>query len=235
MLFGVESGWEPVLPYVKAAAKTALKRRSIDGIRRTLAALSPPSRFPRLEEYERGATCRGSGMVIFQTRAWDPATGTDPTDREMINENRAELIQALRSELGPRFMGGFISDEFSRQYYGDLVTTGASDRSQYLKRIRSADIGIASLGLHRSTPFKVPEYLAAGRAVLTEPLYYKVGPDPGSAILEFSSIDECVTQIDQLLAEPKTLAHRQDLALAYWREHVRPDRIMLRMLSQVFK
>lgn len=233
MLLGVESGKEPLAGYLWALMKGAIRRRSLQGVRQTLSAIKPSRRFPHLEEYERDSSLRGSGKVLFQPKAWDPRTGSDPADRERINEYRADLIRALRADLGPRFIGGFIPDNFAREHYGDLLTTSQTGRSEYLTSIREVDIGIASIGLHRSTPFKIPEYLAAGRAVVSEPLHFEVDPAPGQALNTFSSVDDCLTQVADLLRDGPTLDQRQDAALAYWRDHVRPDRIAQRLPQRV--
>lgn len=231
MLLGVESGKEPISRYLLSTFSRAIRRRSMSGARRTVSALAR-GRFPTVEEYELNSASRGTGGVFFQPRAWDPAEG-DPNDREMINEYRAELIRALRSEFGPGFTGGFVASEFARARYPELLFTGSSERSDYLARIRQSDIGIASIGLHRSTPFKIPEYLAAGRAVLSEPLYFQVGPDPDGAIGSFTSVSDCVEQVSTLLSNRDQLIQRQEAALVYWRDHVRPDRIMARMIRTV--
>ncbi|MBB1501286.1 glycosyltransferase family 1 protein [Propioniciclava sp. MC1683] len=233
MLLGIESGVESIGPYLLATVMSAVRRRSFAGAWRTVRALSPKARFPRVEEYEANSLGRGSGGIFFEPRAWDPRDGSDPGDREVINEYRAELIRALRSEYGPRYTGGFVANPFAIEHYGDLLCTASSERSDYLRRMRTCDIGIASIGLHRSTPFKIPEYLAAGRAVLTEPLHFEMGPEPGLAIAEFASVHDCVEQIDSLLSRPVELAMRQDAARAYWRDHVRPDQVMARMLRSV--
>ena len=233
MLLGAESGKEPISRYLLSTFTRAFRRRSLAGARRTVSALARSARFPLVEEYEQNSARRGSGGVFFQPRAWDPSDGMDPSDRESINEYRADLIRTLRAELGPRFTGGFVPSEFARANYGGLLTTGSWARSEYLNSIRALDIGIASIGLHRSTPFKIPEYLAAGRAILSEPLHYQVGPDPGRAMSTFVSVVDCLDQIETLLSDPHELAERQNASLAYWKDHVRPDQVMARMLRTV--
>lgn len=233
MLVGAVSGKEPTKSYLGSTLHRAIRRRSLTGARRTLSALSPKARFPSIGEYEQGAAMRGSGKVFFQPRAWDPKDGGDPGDRESVNEHRARLIRVLRAELGPRFIGGFVPSDYARANYGDLLSTESSERSHYLKRLRNADIGISSIGLHGSTPFKIPEYLAAGRAILSEPLRFQVGPDPGLAVSTFESVADCIGQLDALLSDQTALAERQDAALAYWKQHVRPDQVMARMLRKV--
>ncbi|MGI5951022.1 MAG: hypothetical protein ACOX61_04150 [Brooklawnia sp.] len=235
MLFGVESGYERLSRYMAAAAKSGLRRRTLNQLRRTIAALRPAARFPRMEEYEQGWQERGSGKVLYQTRAWNPAEGSDPSDRERLNESRASLIRLLRRELGGRFVGGFIPDDFSRAHYGDLLSKHGVQRSEYLKLVKGSDVGIASIGLHQSTPFKIPEYLAAGRAIVSEPLIYDPGPSPGDAIMEFRSVGECLQTIDTLLSDKKELSRRQDESVKYWRTHVRPDRIMERVLQSALE
>lgn len=146
MLLNARSGKEPIGRYLVSTLARAIRQRSLTKARRTVSALTRGDRFPLVEEYEEEPARRHSGGVFFQTRAWDPSHGSDPEDRESINDYRAELIRTLRSELGPRFTGGFVASDFARTRYPRLLTTGSAERAEYLNRIRSCDIGIASIG-----------------------------------------------------------------------------------------
>lgn len=106
--------------------------------------------------------CRSYEQVVRQPATWgrslsnagrDPSLGSDPADREAVNEQRA-TIRALREEVGDRFMGGFIPSEFVLAHYGDLISSNLSSRSDYIRLLKSSNIGISTAGLHGSSiPF----------------------------------------------------------------------------------
>lgn len=229
-LFGVESGSEPLAMYLAVQAASAVRNRSITGLKESLSAVSRGSRFPRLSEYEQVVRQPGNAAVVFQTRAWDPSLGSDPADREAVNEQRAQLIRALREEVGDRFMGGFIPSEFVLAHYGDLISSNLSSRSDYIRLLKSSNIGISTAGLHGSIPFKIGEYLVCGLAILSEPFRYRLEPQPGPAVSTFETSDECLSQVDRLLSDREVLAKRQQASYRYWHREARPDRIVERLI-----
>ena len=64
---------------------------------------------------------------------------------------------------------------------------------------------MASTGLHGSTGWKLAEYVAAGRAIVTEPLRYTLpgGFEEGKNYKTYTSPAECEEQLRQLLADRK--------------------------------
>ena len=88
----------------------------------------------------------------------------------------------------------------------------------YLHRMQHTEICVASTGLHGSTGWKLAEYVAAGRAIVTEPLQYTLpgGFEEGKNYKTYTSPAECETQLRQLLADPAAiLAMAQHNAVYY--------------------
>lgn len=53
-----------------------------------------------------------------------------------------------------------------------IVPDKLTGKRAYLHRMQHTEICVASTGLHGSTGWKLAEYVAAGRAIVTEPLRY---------------------------------------------------------------
>lgn len=154
--------------------------------------------------------------VLFMARLWDPAgdfpgqlTEEKSDERRLINESRAECIRLCRREFGSRFFGGITPSAFSQREYPDLLLpdSSAGKKNEYLRHMKTFDIHISTMGLHRSTGWKFAEYIAASRAVVSEPLYYESAGDlkEGKNYLSFTSADECAKRIDELFDNDRRL------------------------------
>lgn len=182
--------------------------------------------------------------IPCMTRAWDPgelpsAQANGREDRRQINDLRASSICAGRREFGERFYGGFTIDDFAGREYGDclLDSPRASDRRACLARVKSADICIATTGVHRSIGGRMSEYVAASKAIVSEPLFYTVPEDfaAGNNYLEFRSIEEFVAAIKRLLADTGTRKHMMYTNRAYYHAYVRPDAMVVTSLLKVLE
>lgn len=154
--------------------------------------------------------------VLFMARLWDPAgefsgqlTEEKSEERRQINESRAECIRLCRREFGSRFFGGITPSSFAQREYPDLMLEDSSvgKKNEYLKHMKTFDIHIATMGLHRSTGWKFAEYIAASRAIVSEPLYYESAGDlsEDKNYLCFKSADECAKRIDELFDDDRRL------------------------------
>ncbi len=154
--------------------------------------------------------------ALFMARLWDPAgefpgqlTEEKSEERRQINESRADCIRLCRREFGSRFFGGITPSPFAQREYPDLILEDGNigKKNEYLKYMKTFDIHIATEGLHRSTGWKFAEYLAASRAVVSEPLYYEStgGLAEGINYLSFNGADECVEKISTLFDSTRRL------------------------------
>lgn len=179
-------------------------------------------------------------QVLFMCRAWESSPHGSAylrADCEAVNEMRASCIRAARAEFGEYFYGGFMIDDFTRREYGDclLPDQKVSQRHAYLARVRESAVCVATTGLHGSIGWKMAEYVAASRAIVSEPLRYLVpgGFSPGRNFLEFTSLDSFIRNIDDLLCD---VSQRKAMMHAnwdyYWR-WVRPDAQVMRTIEKV--
>jgi hypothetical protein len=173
-------------------------------------------------------------VVLFMTRAWDPDDASDPRVRDdwaALNESRAAYVRALREEFGSRFYGGLHADEFSRHEYGDCLLPSRWSGSQraFLERMHRSSICVASTGLMSSIGWKMAEYVAASRAIVSETLRYVV---PGGFArdrnyLEYGSTQELLMAVERLLADDALRHGLMRANWAYYQAWVRPDALVL--------
>ncbi|NLO45466.1 MAG: glycosyltransferase family 1 protein [Clostridiales bacterium] len=161
------------------------------------------------EEFRAEPVVNDEPKALFMARLWDPAgefpgqlTEEKSEERRMINESRAECVRLCRAEFGERFFGGITPSPFAQREYSDVLLEDMSigKKNEYLKHMKSFDIHIATMGLHRSTGWKFAEYLAASKAIVSEPLFYESagGLSEGKNYISFDSPLECVEKIYEL-------------------------------------
>jgi hypothetical protein len=146
-------------------------------------------------------------LILFQTRAWDPyaAEWQVPDDTARLNDTRAQVIAALRKEFGEQVIAGFCPDRYAMANFPELLTTEPCDKYSYLSLLHRSTICIQTTGLFGSTGWKLAEYFAAGKAIVTEPILDElpVRPEEGKNILTFHNADECVEHCRRLMNHPE--------------------------------
>lgn len=222
------------LTYAIGAAISDL--RHLSGRGRSLRATVWCSRAGRLpptyEEIETPPT--GLAAVMLQVRCWEPDEGGDPEDRVRVNDSRAALIRELRNEFGSRFVGGFQSRPYARNTYPDCVADMPFDQRSYLETLRKCAVAVAGTGLHGSLPWKLAEYAAMSRAVVAERNENAVPDSHRGVYAVYESIRDCVDRCADLLSDASLRKERQEASGRLWREHVRPDRLVLERLHETF-
>ena len=174
-------------------------------------------------------------QIIFQTRTWDPAE-VDNADwkdeREHMNEMRAGIVRRLRTEFGPRFRGGFMPSAHARRNFGDCVLDlSSSSKRRYMNILKSADICVATAGLHGSNGWSLGEYAAASKAIVAQHLRYDVpGFQDGRHYLGFANADECVAHVATLVSDAERLRQMKNENYGFYQRYLRPDRLVLNSL-----
>jgi hypothetical protein len=194
---------------------------------------------PRLCKMEMLPDPGTQPRVLFMAGAWDPEISQahlpeKTEERHQINETRAECIRLLRDALGRSFTGGFIRNEFSEERYPDLVLPVGvkSSKREYIQRVREHQICVATTGLHGSIGWKLAEYVALSRAIVSERLHYEVpnGFSEGKHYLVFNSPGECVAKVKSLLENPNKRLTMMIENAQYYQSFLRPDALVLNTL-----
>jgi hypothetical protein len=193
-----------------------------------------------IDRFERPPMSDEFPTVLFMARLWDTQGVADAAarqQREAINEMRAACVRSGREAFGPRFVGGLRVDEFSTEYAPDCLLPSArhSDKRRYLDEVRGASICVATTGLHGSIGWKMAEYVAASKAIVTEPLLRTL---PGSFsagrnYLEFTSPEGFVQAVERLLRDRELRSAMMRANWAYYRSWVRPDALVLNTIRTV--
>ncbi len=195
---------------------------------------------PRLREMERPPEPTAEPRVLFLAAAYDPYDDPGRTpdkidDRISINETRARCIRLLKDALGERFTGGFAGSAFVRKRYPDLIASDSvTTQASYIATMRSHPICVATTGLHGSIGWKLGEYVAFSKAIITEKLLYSVPGDfgPNRNYLEFATPEDCAGAAVRLV-EDKDLRERLMLSNAsYYRAFVRPEALVANALAR---
>jgi len=185
-----------------------------------------------MNEYEQDCHTPTEAYLLFQTRAWS-LQGNRSQKIHQINEDRASLIRKMRDRFGNRFRGGFVPDAYAREQYPDCLTPEVTDLRGYTRLIQQAAVVVYTQGLSDSPAWKLGEYLAAGKAIVAEPITAEL-PRPlvsGQELIFYQSEQDCLDQCARLLDAP---AFRMTLACnaqVYYRAEVEPSARALRMLQ----
>lgn len=195
-----------------------------------------------VEEFEAAPHVGERPTVLFMTRLWDPCgepgegdnwrTEENRYGRDRLNAMRLACLEALADGFGERFVGGLRDTPYARRRAPDLVLDPEqTSRPRFVRAVHAAAIGISTRGLEGSNPWKLAEYCAASRAVVSEALAYEVpGLVPRLHYLDFRTPEECCARVQHLLDSPAAIVRMQVANQGFYRAFVRPDAVVERSL-----
>jgi hypothetical protein len=191
------------------------------------------------DKFEADPCLTDKPSIIFLARLWDPATSKREamqTERRYINDMRADCVRKLRKQFGDLFTGGVEPSPFSLENYRDVVVYDQEivKRKNYLKLMKQSSICITTMGLHGSNGWKLGEYVAGSKAIVTEKLQYAVPGDfcAGENYLEFSTPDECIEAVEQLVENAEMRFSMMLNNYNYYQNYVRPDQLIRNTLAR---
>jgi hypothetical protein len=193
------------------------------------------------EDYEYFPVAGKDPKILFLTRIWNPADfGAEDRKAEIeaINHSRISVVRTCQKEFGNIFCGGLTDDEFTRRHAGSLVAPlSLTNKKNYLDLVRSHAICIATTGLHGSTGWKFSEYVAAARAIVTEPLCYEVPGDFKSEqnYVEFTNAEELIAGISRLFRDRAVLTNMMQSNNRYYNNYLRPQNLVFNTLLRVLE
>lgn len=195
---------------------------------RQLFALPSPA------DFESPPAAPADLLVLYQTRLW-PLDGRDPGVAE-VNEERVRLVCALRQTFGSRFVGGLVPGPEAEASHPDLITDLPCSMRSYPRLVKRALVGVSTRGLRGSVGFKMSEYLAASRCIVSHPIDSGL-PEPlvaGGNFLSFATPEECIAQCDALLGDPARARQMRARNWDYYRSQVEPAAHLLATLERSF-
>lgn len=191
-------------------------------------------------DFEHFPIVAKENKILFLTKLWNPEEVSLEhlkAERENINKNRMDCIKACRKEFGKNFVGGLQQDSFSILKAKDLILPNAlTKRVSFLKTVKESNICIATSGLHNSIGWKFGEYVAASRAIISEPLEYEL---PGKFDLDknyfaYNNEQELLTKTAELLKNRDTLFEMMNSNFQYYNNYMRPDILILNTLLTIY-
>jgi len=177
--------------------------------------------------------------VIFMTQVWNTHNISNRQileERLEINKMRCECIGLLRKEFPKQFFGGIYPSEYALAIHKDFVLPDKRvfHKKNYLTRMHASDIGVSTMGLFGSNGGKLGEYVAAAKAIVTERLRYQVPGDFESGLnyLEFTTPEECVSQVRRLVDNPDLRFTMMQRNHTYYQSCLRPDVLVWNSLQK---
>jgi hypothetical protein len=174
------------------------------------------------------------GNILFQTRLWDPSNVRTPEKkffREHLNAVRIETVRQLKNKFDKRLVAGIEDTPLARSLCPDLIIDKASSsKKSYLRELRNSDICIATNGLENTLGWRIAEYVAFSKAVVSEPFDVMVPAwKEGAHYLLFK--DDLCARVDALLYQ-KNYTRMQQQNYEYYNQYMAPEALFNRLLKQ---
>jgi hypothetical protein len=182
--------------------------------------------------------------ILFLAAAWEPSNhkGADKLkneEREHITRTRAQCIETLRREFGTLFLGGFPHTDYARKYFRGALLDDPSffRKGTYVSLMKQHPVCVATTGLHGSIGWKLAEYVACSRAILTERMNYVVpgGFEIEKNFLEFDGPESCAENAARLMADHELRCRLMRNNNSYYEESLEPAKLVSRTLDIALK
>ncbi len=187
-----------------------------------------------VEDYEQPPERPVTQAVLFQPKVIPQKR--IPNFEERIIQPRVELVRRLKKEFGHSFWGGVIPNAFTLQHFPDAITNCPTRRRDYINLCKRALVTVYTRGYHDSLAYKLPEYLAASKCIVAEPLRNELPTPliPGIHYLEFNSAEECLDQCARLLDDHVAANEMRSRNWEYYQAEVRPSQHVANLLGRLF-
>lgn len=200
------------------------------------AAIGVPTVGSLTRAVDRGIAPR----AIFLARAWAPGEASEPPEvLRALNDLRAGCVRELRKRFGRHFLGGLAPSPYVLEHYPDcIVEPGVSTRrNRYLQCLRSYCICVATTGLHESIGWKLGEYVALSKAIVSEPLRFELPGRfaEGENYLEFRTVAACAERVGELFDRPALRLAMMESNSRYHREYGTPEAMVGRVLHSALR
>ncbi len=179
--------------------------------------------------------------ILFLTRTWDPAEITNlkkKEERGFINESRARCIELCRKEFGKMFLGGFANSKFSLKHYKEYCINRSHlvAKESYFKILDESSICVSTMGLHKSIGWKMGEYIAKSKAIVSEEFISELPGDfkKNQNYLEFKQPIELIENIQSLIENQSLRKSMMINNWIYYQQYLRPDILVYNTLYKVF-
>lgn len=201
----------------------------------SIASVQP---FPA-KDYEVPPSEPAERKIYFRTRVYDVADAPSTyscEQRRKVNQVRVETIRVLKAHFGENFVGGLRASSFAKKHYPDCLDEKYISPAQHIEYCKRYLININTDGLHGSIGWKFPEYLAASRCIVSEPVSVKlpVAIEAGKHYLAFRTPDECIQACEALMNNKSLAMSMRHNNHIYYRENLTPSKLIYNCLEKAF-
>jgi hypothetical protein len=131
-------------------------------------------------------------------------------------------------------MAGFARSSHAVEHFPEHIVDDPrlTERRAFLNLVRSSSVCVTTKGLHNSNGWKLGEYVASSRPVVTESLHHVV-PEflAGVNYLAFDDVTECVEAVGSLMDSRQRRAEMAEANRDYYLRRLRPDRLVAAALG----
>lgn len=179
-------------------------------------------------------------QILFRSRLWDPEKNDvkwKKEERNLINKERIEINNLLKSTYGNSFFGGIQKSEFSAKLGKDfLLSEKEYHKKHYLKVLKQSSIGVLNPGLEESISWKFGEYISHSLAIVSSPIekFHLLGPlIEGEHYLKFESPEECLEKTDILFRHDEMRKKMQLANWHYYQNWLHPERKIAKIFNLI--
>ena len=186
--------------------------------------------------YEYPPLINPDHKILFLCGLWNPdqVNSTElKLQREQINADRITFVRECKSEFGSQFTGGIQINDYSKKVAKDILAPfEITNKKNFMNTVKSHNICIATKGLHNSIGWKFAEYTTASRAIISEPLHYKL---PGNFknkknYLSFNNTSGLISNIHSLLNDKHKMQSMMTENYKYYNNYVDSEKLILNTL-----
>lgn len=178
--------------------------------------------------------CKYNNGILFCTRLWSQKDTHTPVDR--LNETRIQTVISLRKSFPKNTIAGIVDSPLSRKMCKSLILSHRiTNRNRFLDLIRKSCVCVTTTGLYRSIGWRFGEFVASGKSIVSEPLFFSVPGDfhEGKNYLTFSSATELAERCDYLLSNYDIRREMELNNINYYFHNLRPDALVWNSIKQV--
>ena len=173
--------------------------------------------------------------IVFQPRLW-PTTPGSGDQFDVVNQDRIAIVRALREAFPNERAIGLVHSETAAAMAPELQLSEHTRSDKYHEQLRRARIAVNCVGLSGSVGFKFCEYLAAGNAVVSQPITHRfLAPiTEGEHYVAYRSPEECVDLCRRLMADDALSSRMRDVNRQYFLDWVNPAAHLSHLLTRAF-
>lgn len=161
-------------------------------------------------------------------------------DAKSINFSRANFIRACKFFKDLKFEGGLVDIGYDYSYMGNIdniiYKEGKVGLKKYVLKTSESRLVFNGPSVLKCHGWKLAEYLALGKAILSTPLYNDLAvPLTHGENIHFIEDDyESIREgIKYLIENPNYVNKLEKGALKYWNEHLQPSKVIEKIINFV--